>query len=365
MEKKLNTKEFVERSKIIHNNLYDYSRAEYIGSKINIEIGCDIHGWFKQRADTHLNGSGCSKCTKKILDVNIFIDKANIVHNNKWDYSKIEYINVKTKVIIGCDKHGWFEQTPRNHLYKKQGCSRCVGINRNKSNIGFIKEANIVHNNKWDYSKTNYENSYKKVIIGCSIHGDFEQIPDNHLSKKHGCPKCVGKNKTNIDFIKESNIIHSNKWNYSKIEYINNITKIIIGCDNHGWFKQRPDIHLRGGGCQKCKSSKGEKKIRNYLKENNISFKEQHKFEDCKYKNKLLFDFYLPEHNTCIEYDGIQHFKIIEHFGGRSAFMKLKHRDKIKNKYCIDNNMKLIRIPYTEFDNIGEYIVDIFQKSSF
>lgn len=116
--------------------------------------------------------------------------------------------------------------------------------------------------------------------------------------------------------------------------------------------------HKKGTRCPYCHEFSGEKEISKILSKMNIKYKIQYKFEDCSYKSHLKFDFYLPDYNCCIEYDGIQHFEIVEWFGGLDSFIKTKIRDTVKNEYCKKNNIKLIRIPYWEFDNIENIIVN-------
>jgi hypothetical protein len=116
----------------------------------------------------------------------------------------------------------------------------------------FIQKANIKHNYKYDYEKSVYKNNREKIIIICHIHGEFIQIPINHL-KGCGCPKCnKGIKSTLEEFINEANRVHNYKYDYSKSIYINAKTKIIIICPEHGEFKQGPDIHLSSCGCIKC-----------------------------------------------------------------------------------------------------------------
>ncbi len=119
-----------------------------------------------------------------------FINKANKVHNGKYDYSKVEYVNAKTKICIICPEHGEFWQTPNNHLSGK-GCALCANENKlhlyNKSNDKFISEAQMIHNGKYDYSKVEYVNAKTKICIICPEHGEFWQTPHNHLQGQ-GCP---------------------------------------------------------------------------------------------------------------------------------------------------------------------------------
>lgn len=147
--------------------------------------------------------------------------------------------------------------------------------------------------------------------------------------------------------------MHGDKYDYSLVKYKNAHTKVKIICPLHGEFKQTPNCHVIGSGCPTCNESKGEKEIRTYLKENNIKFKQQKSFPDCKYKYPLRFDFYLPEYNCCIEFNGIQHYEPSEFFGGVDAFELNQIRDKIKKEYCDNNNIPLIIIRYDEDDIIN------------
>ena len=187
-----------------------------------------------------------------------FINKANKVHNGKYDYSKVEYVNAKTKICIICPEHGEFWQTPNNHLSGK-GCALCANENKlhlyNKSNDKFISEAQMIHNGKYDYSKVEYVNAKTKICIICPEHGEFWQTPHNHLQGQ-GCPKCSPTLKLNKDvFIENSNKKHNGKYDYSKVKYINNRTKVCIICPEHGEFWQTPSNHMYGYGCAKCANS--------------------------------------------------------------------------------------------------------------
>ena len=179
-----------------------------------------------------------------------FIQDAIKVHGDKYDYSKVEYINSKTKVIIICKEHGEFEQISGIHL-RKRGCSKCSGKN-SPTTEEWIEKAKEVHGYKYDYSKVIYKNSRDKVIIICKKHGEFEQIPTDHLCKK-GCSKCSGSYKyTTKEWIEKAKEVHGNKYDYSKVEYKKALKKIIIICPEHGEFKQRAVSHLRGHCCNKC-----------------------------------------------------------------------------------------------------------------
>jgi len=281
------------------------------------------------------------------------IQKANLIHNNFYDYSLFDYqgMNIKTKII--CPIHGVFEQTPNNHIHNKQVCLKCCNSKKTLTKEKFIERSNVIYDNFYDYSLVVYKNCYTKVKIICPIHGIFMQTPNAHLAKNK-CLKCSyeEKRQTLQEFINKANIIHDNFYDYSLVNNLKPKYKIKIICPNHEVFKQLPSAHLAGNGCPKCKSSKGEIKIRNFLIDNNINFKEQYKFKKCRNQRVLIFDFYLTDLNICIEFDGIQHFKSISYFSGEKGFKKTKINDLIKTNYCKENNIKLIRINYLEFNNI-------------
>lgn len=169
------------------------------------------------------------------------------------------------------------------------------------------------------------------------------------MSQKQGCPKCANNIRLTIEqFTNNSNKYHDNKYDYSLVKYINNRTKVKIICPIHGIFHQIPTDHMRGVGCPICCDSKNEKIIKQILTYYDIYFENQKTFSDCKYKRKLKFDFYLPYNNICIEYDGQQHSTIYR-FEKDDSKLKIRQlRDKIKTDYCIKNNIKLIRIKFTD-----------------
>lgn len=292
-----------------------------------------------------------------------FIEKAKKMHGDRYDYSKVNYINTTSKVEIICPIHGSFWQMPWRH-YEGKGCPECgylmVSKNKSKNTNQFIKEARQIHGNRYDYSKSIYKHALDKITIICPKHGEFNQIADVHL-RGRGCNKCrydyLSKLKTydKTTFINKANHIHDYLYDYSKVQYVDSLTKVTIICPIHGEFKQCPNMHLAGNGCPKCKMSKNERKISNYLNSKHIKNIYQHRFNDCRGRIPLPFDFYLPDYNVCIEYDGEQHFKILDYIG-ENEYNKTLHHDQIKTNYCKQNNIKLLRIPYTEANNIEEIL---------
>lgn len=338
---KLGKDGFVIKANLKHNNRYNYDSVLYINNQTKVDIFCREHGLFKQSPNAHMSGQGCPKCMNGIkYTQDEFLFKANKVHNNFYNYDSVIYNNSYEYINIICPVHGIFKQMVNNHL-SGQGCPKCKG--KGLSTDDCIKMFNDKHNFKYDYSKVKYELQDKEVQIICPTHGVFYQTPKNHLRSKNGCPDCSNVKISNTtDFIKKSVKIHDNIYDYKDVNYINAKSNVNIICKIHGSFYQQPTKHLSGQGCPICKLSKGELYIYKYLKNINISFKRQYKFENLN----LVFDFYLPDYNLCIEYDGIQHFKPINYFGGKKSYIEQINRDKIKNQYCTDNNIILYRIPY-------------------
>jgi len=241
-------------------------------------------------------------------------------------------------------------------------CFKCgVELASNKRTLDlsyYIDKSNEVHNFKYDYSSiTNYMNSMTKVIITCPNGHKFDQSLKDHISG-NGCMFCSMKCTNTENFIELSNEVHGNKYDYSKSEYISQKTKAIIICPIHGEFKQNPSNHYHNRrGCPGCSESKGEREIRIFLDNNDIEYIEEFTIKGCKDVNKLRFDFYLPEYNTCIEFDGLQHFKPIERFGGVEYFEDIKKKDKIKNEFCFDNKIELIRISYKNLGKVEEVLL--------
>ena len=192
----------------------------------------------------------------KKLTTEKFIEKARKIHGNKYDYSKVDYVDQKTKVCIMCPEHGEFWQLPGNHIHKTHphGCPECSGKKQHTKET-FIKRACEIHGDKYDYSKVEYTNLNTHVCIICPEHGEFWQLPSNHIHKTHprGCPKCNGGVVlTQEEFLTKAHEIHGDKYDYSKVDYVNTNTKVCIICPKHGEFWQRPGAHLSGAGCPSC-----------------------------------------------------------------------------------------------------------------
>lgn len=199
-----------------------------------------------------------------------FIEKAIAVHNDKYQYEQVTYINAKTKVSVGCKIHGYFEISPDNHL-RKRGCPKCKG--KGLSNEDFIKLANDIHDNKYDYSKSSFYKKSSPITIICKHHGVFQQLPSVHL-KGHGCPKCAKKHvRTKKEIFEEANEIHNSKYQYLDLKSITQNGKtrrfLTIFCPthNHKW-ESTIDSHLnKKNGCNYCGDEKSSVSQRGDLRE--------------------------------------------------------------------------------------------------
>jgi hypothetical protein len=282
--------EIISKLKEINGDKYQYDLVNDSKLSDNVSIICPIHGIFSSRLSRLLKGSQCKHCVGKgKLTTEEFIEKAKLIHSNKYDYSKFEYVNAKIKGIIVCPIHGEFEMTPTNHI-NGCGCHYCYNEKRGNTQRSctnsFIKKANIVHNNKYNYDKIKYINQNNKVVITCPIHGDFNQTPNNHLS---------------------------------------------------------------GRGCPSCKQSHLEREVEQYLVDNNVQFEKQKRF---KWLGKQSFDFYLPKYNIAIECQGRQHFESVNKFGGNDYFKKIKELDNKKKILAKEHNIKLIYYSNIQKENV-------------
>lgn len=294
----LKTNKFIIKANEIHCDKYDYSLVNYINKDIKVKIICPEHGVFEQAPVCHVTRKqGCPKCSGKVYSNNDFIEKANKIHKNFYDYSEINYINAKTKIKIICKEHGEFLQTPDKHINSKQGCPKC-GLEKSlKFNSlrlsdldSFIKKMETRYPERdYDYSKSVYSKASNKISVYCNT------------------------------------------------------------CNTH--FNASPNNLLRGHISCKCEErwmSNGERIILDVLNKNNKNYIFQHSINYLN--NRYYLDFYLLDDNLVIEYNGKQHYEYIPFFhrGGKADLDKQKSRDSIIKNYCLKNNLKLEIIKYDE-----------------
>lgn len=343
--------DFKERAIAVHGNKYDYSQSVYSGMHKKLTIVCPIHGKFEQEAHSHLKGQGCPKCgiesrSRKRSDTKeTFIEKAKKVHGDKYDYSKVEYIGSQDKVSIICPEHGEFLVKPYLHI-QGQGCPKCWEqrrkFNRLKTTDEFVEKAKEIHEGKYDYSKVEYVNNSAKVCIICPKHGEFWQTPDSHLCGR-GCPKC-GIEKTHIlmsnnEFIEKARKVHGDKYDYSNVEYNGPFNNVRIICPKHGEFLQKPAIHLTGCGCQKCgvTESKWENEVYDFVHSLCVDAVNN----DRSVLNGKEIDVFVPSKSIGFECDGLR---------WHNELHKDKNYHLDKTKLCNEKGIRLIHIFEDEWD---------------
>jgi len=347
---KITYNDFINKSNKVHSNKYDYSKSKI--DDIKTTIICPVHGEFQQLIRSHLSGKGCRKCANDNLKLtkDSFIKKASQKHNNKYNYSKIDEINYKKKIKIICPKHGTFEQSITQHL-QGAGCQKCVYDGFKPSTDEFIQRAKLIHGNIYDYSKTEYVNSYTKVKIICQNHGVFEQIPTEHL-RGFKCKACAtDKSRLSIDeFVCRSGKIHNDKYNYSRVSFKNYYDDVDIICPKHGIYKQSVSNHVYGHGCPSCPVviSKGHSDIVEFIK---TLYDGEIKVNDRQIIRPNELDIYLPGKMLGIEFNG-------NYFHSFDKIETPKERHYHQNKYeiCKKNNIRLLQISENEWHDKQEII---------
>lgn len=282
-----------------------------------------------------------------------------------------KYVNSKTKILCKCkiDGHEWY--TTPSRLLEGKGCPICGNKTRSirlgKLNSGLKTMHELFVNELFNINKNievigTYIGSMTKIECKCKIDEHVWSSTPNNLLSGHGCPLCARRRnpklqkKTHEQFIKELEDINPNIEILSQYDGTHSKIKCRCKKDDHTWYTTPHNLLTNKNGCPKCKISKGEDKICLVLNSLCIEYIEQYRFENCRNKRPLPFDFYLPNYNMCIEYQGGQHYFSVDYFGGSSRFEEQQKKDDIKRDYCKTNNIKLIEIPYWEFDNIEDII---------
>ena len=276
-----------------------------------------------------------------------------------------KYINMDTPTLHYCTSHDEYWKTTPYRALQGVGCKECkkekFRQTRCKTQQQYIKEVETINTNIIVVGQ--YIDAKTPIKHYCKTHDIFwDTLPDNIL---HGCgcvecgkDKIGNKNKkSHNEYITELEKINPNVEVME--EYIDANTAILHMCkiDGHKWYA-RPGNILFGKGCPQCNESHGEKQIRQWLDNHYIKYITQKTFDDCKNRRVLPFDFYISDYNLCIEYDGEQHYRPVDFFGGDERFQQCQYHDTIKTKYCKDNNIHLLRIPY--FKNIEEELRAFF-----
>ncbi len=302
------TEQFIADSVATHGDRYDYSRAEYKTNRTKVEIICKDHGPFWQAPLNHMHGAGCPECSGcRRTTVEDFIKRAKAAHGDRYDYSKIEYRGVDSKVVITCPEHGDFEQIPYDHM-KGRGCAKCGAAKaveaRRHSLHDFVTSARLLHGDKYDYSKSVYVSSLTQIEIVCPDHGSFWQVPHDHKTR-YGCRACSGLEPIDFEtFETRGSFAHQGAYEYDGKTYTGYSGTVGVKCQTHGWFVQRPKDHARGAGCPSCASektsSKAERDIGDWLE----GLGERVIRNDRTALGGMEIDIYLPDRAVGIEYNG-------------------------------------------------------------
>lgn len=322
----------------------------YVGANIKILHKCKLDG-YEWMATPHniLRGRGCPKCSSHIKRTHEEYVKELAIKN---PYVEVigTYINNQIPIMHRCKIHNIYWNLRPQHALEGVRCKECqkdlLREQRKKSHKEYVDD--ILKINTDIEIAEQYINAHIPILHRCKVCGyEWMAKPNNILSSK-GCPKCAGVLlKSHDEYVKEVSLINHD------IEvvgiYSNSKTPILHRCkiDNTMWLS-RPDNILQGKGCPVCNESSGERKIRQWLEDNHIEYDFQKKFELCKDIKFLPFDFYLQEYNVCIEYQGEQHYRPVDYFGGEEKFKIQQKHDQIKRDYCKKNNIKLLEIRYDE-----------------
>ena len=348
------TEEFIEKSVAKFGDKFNYFKTKYIRKDIDLIITCPEHGDFISKPPQHLiYKHGCPKCDYEIprmISNNIKLENAKKIHNGKYDYSKT-VINVSpwTKVEIICPKHGSFWQSLYQHSDRGNSCPNCIKDVYKLTTSDFIAKAKIIHNDKYIYDKVDYKTNAYKVKIICPEHGEFIQRAASHLAGN----KCIGcfqkENRLSTEeFINKAKEVHGDNYDYSKVMYYQNKKAVEIICPKHGSFWQLPNTHISSkAGCRFCLESKGERAVESFLKKHGINYIREYRIIPHAYR----YDFYLTDFNIYIEFNGIQHYKPIDLFGGIKELEKSKKRDLIKRLLVCKKKGKLITLTYLNLTN--------------
>lgn len=332
---------------------------KYSGNKTKVLHRCKKHNvsWY-MLPNNALKGCKCAKC-KAENGHNIFTKTHTTyveeVRNINPDIIVLDkYVTAKTPILHKCKIDGYEWNTTPTNILSGQGCPECAKRSRIESRLKsheqYIQELSEIAPTIEVIGK--YIDSHTKILHHCVVCNYYWEVNPNNTLNGCGCPICAGTaQKTHDEYVKQASLINPDIVILGK--YINARTPILHKCkiDGNEWMAM-PDKILHGQGCPQCNESQGERAIRQWLDAHNIRCVYQKSFSDCKDIKPLPFDFYLPDHNVLIEYDGKQHYEPISHFGGEQSFNRTKRHDNIKTEYCKNNNINLLRIPY--FKDVDE-----------
>lgn len=333
----MNKEIFIEKSINKHGKRYNYDNVPSIVKvKQKVEVICKEHGPWLVTPDNHYRGRGCPLCNRNFSNSEIFKKLAIEKYGDLDDYSKVDYKNAHTNIIVICKKHGEYEISPTHYLNRGR-CPKCKKENDDISydTNSFIKKAKSVHGNKYDYSLTVYNGSKSQVKIICGTHGVFRQKASSHLEGR-GCCKCaIDRLKTTKDdFVCKAVLIHGNKYDYSQCQLLGD-SKVKLCCKDHGEFTQYIQNHLKGCGCPSCPTlvSKPQQEIIDFIESLGIKIIANYR------KFKYEIDIFVKDYNLAIEYHGLYW-----HSYGENETKKQRYYHYNKKDFFQKKNINLIQI---------------------
>ena len=344
--------------------------SEYKNTTTTLKIKCKCGNVFEKTLKV-MNKSKkymCNNCIKNILtkaQTMPYEEVKNKIANLGYKLltSKDEYTKASDKCKIQCDKGHIYYQIPLD-LFKGHKCKKCATeevVSKQRLNKETILKILQLKNLEW--IDEDYKSNDLPIKVKCKKCNHIFYPTIHNLKSGSRCPNCFELNRGKKKIIPyEKRVEYIEKFGFKiltpKEEYINGSTKIKFKCSKGHIYTSDLNHFYSGNRCPICNKSKGETSISNFLNNNNIEYIEQYKFKDCKYKRPLPFDFYIPSLNLCIEYDGKQHYEIDSFYNEIDDFIEIKIRDTIKNIYCKQNNIDLLRIPYFNYDNIEQILTE-------
>ena len=355
-------KDWLKICKEIHGDEYDYSLSNYERANKKVEIihkRCGTHFFMTPNNHTNRHSpQGCPKCNgKKKKTTKEFISESErIFGKGAIIYSKTNYVNAHTELIMTCPIHGDFFITPNKHLSRKVGCQKCskeknAASGRISEQI-FYERCKSKFGNKFTYVNGNYNGMDKSFTFICKKHGEQEKIASAHLNSKCGCNLCANEKlttpKTTISELKEmvfrkyGDLYTFKTQDFTKMRCLMKFT-----CKVHGDFYETPTNLLRGCKCKKCQIKYSlEDEIKEFLEKIGEEYISQYR---NNWLDKLSLDFYLPKYNRAIECQGRQHYELVNSFGGKEAYKKQLERDGRKLSKCLENGVKLLYFTHYNF----------------
>ena len=334
---------FLVKANRVHGGKYTYDMEGYAGSGKQLTMTCPDHGRFSLLPETHAHGVGCPKCDIKIttktgpaVTTEMFIARLEAMAPGAYDTSKVVYVGQNIPVTLICKQHGTeFTRNPRS-LYKGYGCPTCRDDNLTAT---WLTAAICKHGDRYDYSKVVYTGSVNKVVIICPEHGEFLQTPNNHLSTG-GCPKCgdLSRMVQPDDFVRRVKESHPELILDERTVYTGIGNTVIVKCKKHGYIKVIAGELIRASGdgrsvvgCRICTASSGARRVYEQLTHMGINITSEWTHPALP---NSRYDYYLPELNILIEYDGGQHFKPVNLWGGLKGLALRKKKDREKTAFA-------------------------------